>query len=264
MVFLLLACLTAAQKKKGNRPKPSQIDREERQKDLFWFKVGEDDTEACEEVDESDETKPIFRRPQDISSYSTAYTMSATKWGARQDPLHRGPVGASFRPKLGFRPSSANSRRSRQDEEMSPPLSERSFGKLSGQMPLKHSQTQAVLGVPQQRVDFLLRQLRLLSTLLQLLMLVKSAQLFSAIAVLPLYCKSLGEALVCSRTFKVQSTLAAFTYLAITLVQQEIVHRLERVFVFSITGLKTTLLTSREFSSWYPMSEASSGSGALV
>lgn len=117
---------------------------------------------ACEEVDESDETKPIFRRPQDISSYSTAYTMSATKWGARQDPLHRGPVGASFRPKLGFRPSSANSRRSRQDEEMSPPLSERSFGKLSGQMPLKHSQTQAVLGVPQQRVDFLLRQLRLL------------------------------------------------------------------------------------------------------
>ena len=45
---------------------------------------------------------------------------------------------------------------------MSPPLSERSFGKLSGQMPLKHSQTQAGLGVPQQRVDFLLRQLRLL------------------------------------------------------------------------------------------------------
>ena len=55
LVFLLLAmaCLTAAQKRKGNRPKPSQRDREERQKDLFWFKVGEEDTEACKEVDEA-------------------------------------------------------------------------------------------------------------------------------------------------------------------------------------------------------------------
>ena len=56
LVFLLLAmaCLTASgQKKKGNRPKPSQRDREERQKDLFWFKVGEEDTEACKDVDEA-------------------------------------------------------------------------------------------------------------------------------------------------------------------------------------------------------------------
>ena len=56
LVFLLLAtmaCLAAAQKNKGNRPKPSERDRQERQKDLFWFKVGDEDTEACKEVDEA-------------------------------------------------------------------------------------------------------------------------------------------------------------------------------------------------------------------
>ena len=55
LVFLLLAmaCLAAAQKNRGNRPKPSERDRQERQKDLFWFKVGDEDTEACKEVDEA-------------------------------------------------------------------------------------------------------------------------------------------------------------------------------------------------------------------
>ena len=53
LVFLLLACLAAAQKNKGSRPKPSERDRQERQKDLFWFKVGDEDTEACKEVDEA-------------------------------------------------------------------------------------------------------------------------------------------------------------------------------------------------------------------
>ena len=53
VALLAMACLAAAQKNRGNRPKPSLRDRQERQKDLFWFKVGDEDTEACKEVDEA-------------------------------------------------------------------------------------------------------------------------------------------------------------------------------------------------------------------
>ena len=54
LVFLLaLACLAAAQKNRGNRPKPSLRERQERQKDLYYFKVGEEDTEACKDVNEA-------------------------------------------------------------------------------------------------------------------------------------------------------------------------------------------------------------------
>ena len=53
VAILAMACLAAAQKNRGNRPKPSLRDRQERQKDLFWFKVGDEDTEACKEVDEA-------------------------------------------------------------------------------------------------------------------------------------------------------------------------------------------------------------------
>ena len=53
VALLAMACLAAAQKNKGNRPKPSLRDRQERQKDLFWFKVAEEDTEACKDVDEA-------------------------------------------------------------------------------------------------------------------------------------------------------------------------------------------------------------------
>jgi len=53
VAILAMVCLAAAQKNRGNRPKPSMRDRQERQKDLFWFKVGDEDTEACKEVDEA-------------------------------------------------------------------------------------------------------------------------------------------------------------------------------------------------------------------
>jgi hypothetical protein len=121
---------------------------------LGWSEPGEgtrgDRGGACEVLDDSDQTKPIF--PKDHfgeSQYKTHFSLSATKWGGRRDQLHKqGPVGpSSFKPKLQFRPASASSRQSRQPDEMSQ-CSERSVGSQKG--------------VPQKRVDFLLRQLRLL------------------------------------------------------------------------------------------------------
>ena len=96
---------------------------------------------------ERDEDGPIFRAYTPLSSYTSAYSMRATKWAAPpRDALasRQGKdVGSTFaRPKLQFRPGSAASRR--QDDEMS--QCSDTFDN----------------GVPRQRVDFLLRQLRLL------------------------------------------------------------------------------------------------------
>ena len=52
---LILGCISYGfcMKGKGNRPKPWERAKLERQKDLFWFKVTEDDTEACSGVVEA-------------------------------------------------------------------------------------------------------------------------------------------------------------------------------------------------------------------
>ena len=117
---------------------------------LGWSEPG-DGTRggACEVLDDSDQAKPIFPKHNfGESHYKASFSLSATKWGGRRDQLHKQePVGpSSFKPKQ-FRPASASSRQSRQPDEMSQ-CSERSVGSHKG--------------VSQQRVDFLLRQLRLL------------------------------------------------------------------------------------------------------
>ena len=53
ILILGLICGGLCQKGKGSRPKPWERAKLERQKDLFWFKVDEDDTEACADVVES-------------------------------------------------------------------------------------------------------------------------------------------------------------------------------------------------------------------
>lgn len=99
---------------------------------------------------ERDEEQQIFRSQTPLSSYTSAYSLRATKFGAQpRDPLFNPKVpgktkdlGGTFKNKFQFRPSSAMSQGSGSS------MSE-SSGLMSN-------------GVPTQRVDFLLRQLRLL------------------------------------------------------------------------------------------------------
>jgi len=51
LTLSLLAIIQAQERK--NRPRPWEREKMQKQKDLFWFKVGDDETEACKNVDES-------------------------------------------------------------------------------------------------------------------------------------------------------------------------------------------------------------------
>jgi len=100
---------------------------------------------------ERDEPEQIFRTNAPLSSYTSAYSLKATKWGAQsRDLLFNSKVpgktkdlGGTFRSdKFRFRPASA--------------MCERSNSRMS------ESSACFSNGVPKQRADFLLRQLRLL------------------------------------------------------------------------------------------------------
>ena len=103
----------------------------------------------AEEMEEEEgREKSLFASNAPVSSYTRAYSLQSVKWAPPKDNLFgrssekRGDLSATFRkPRHVFRPSSAMSR---QTDEMS------------------ETSSHAGGSVPTQRVDFLLRQLRLL------------------------------------------------------------------------------------------------------
>merc|ERR550525_867668 len=63
LIVLSLSSLVPAAKDRAGRPKPQEKARAERQKDLFWFKVTEEERTQCSQVDETALADSIVEGP---------------------------------------------------------------------------------------------------------------------------------------------------------------------------------------------------------